>query len=642
MSFVVSKRDVTTHHFIVATAGHVDHGKSALVKALTGTDPDRLPEEKKRQITIDLGFAELNLIAPNGDKIHAGIVDVPGHEDFVRSMIAGVGSIDLALLVVAADDGWMPQTEEHLQILNYLGVQRAVIALAKSDLGRIDIATDEIQIQLRGTAFAASPIVPTSVRTGEGIENLKRAIASELTDIHPQRDFGKPRLFVDRVFTLRGIGTVVTGTLTGGRFHRGQSIIVQPQKLAARIRSLQSHGVELDCAQPGMRTALNLTDVTIDQIKRGDVITDSDLVASSTIVAQMERSPRLSAKEPAARPLKNGSSVYLHHGTLRAPARVTLVETKTLEPGKKKTARLKLASPIFAFVGDRFVVRDASEQHTIAGGVVLDPDGTNVRGAAQLELLSMRATVPDNVDLCVRSEIGLRGFVPIRTLLNKSHFSAAEISNALMRLQRDNEIVLCEQAAADGEFWQRLRSHAIGLIDNAHKQSPERLGLDLNELRAALRDQSENVFEALIAELCADDFVRKSSSIARPSHRPVLPKELQPIERNIRETLSQKPFDPPPRREIGSDRDAQHVLRFLIESGEVIEVGPDAVLLRENFEHMKARIAEFISKNGPTTVSEVRQSLGSSRRVMVPLLERLDRDGVTRRVGDKRMLGRIV
>jgi selenocysteine-specific elongation factor len=642
VSFVVSKRDVTTHHFIVATAGHVDHGKSALVKALTGTDPDRLPEEKKRQITIDLGFAELNLIAPNGDKIHAGIVDVPGHQDFVRSMIAGVGSIDLALLVVAADDGWMPQTEEHLQILNYLGVQRAVIALAKSDLGRIDIATDEIQIQLRGTAFAASPIVPTSVRTGEGIENLKRAIASELADIHPQRDFGKPRLFVDRVFTLRGIGTVVTGTLTGGRFHRGQSIIVQPQKLPARIRSIQSHGIELDCAQPGMRTALNLTDVAIDQIKRGDVITDSDLVASSTIVAQMERSPRLSAKEPAARPLKNGSSVYLHHGTLRAPARVTLVETKTLEAGKKKTARLKLASPIFAFVGDRFVIRDASEQHTIAGGVVLDPDGTNVRGAAQLELLSMRATVPDNVDLCVRSEIGLRGFVPIRTLLNKSHFSAAEISNALMRLQRDNEIILCEQAAADGEFWQKLRSHAIGLIDNAHKQSPERLGLDLNELRAALRDQSENVFEALIAELCADDFVRKSSSIARTSHRPVLPKELQPIERNIRETLSQKPFDPPPRREIGSDRDAQHVLRFLIESGEVIEVGPDAVLLRENFEHMKARIAEFISKNGPTTVSEVRQSLGSSRRVMVPLLERLDRDGVTRRVGDKRMLGRIV
>jgi selenocysteine-specific elongation factor len=391
-----------------------------------------------------------------------------------------------------------------------------------------------------------------------------------------------------------------------------------------------------------MRTALNLPDVAIDQIKRGDVITDSDLVGSSTIVAQMERSTRLRVKQPAARPLKNGSSVYLHHGTFRVTARVTLVETKTLEPGEKTTARLKLASPIFAFVGDRFVVRDASEQHTIAGGVVLDPDGTNVRGAAQLELLSMHATAPDDVDLCVRSEIGLRGFVPVRTLLNKSHFSAAEISNALMRLQRDNEIVLCQEIVADAGSWQKLRTQAIAFIDNAHKENPERLGLDLNELRAALRDLPKEVFEALIAELCAADFVRKGSAIARTSHRPVLPADLEPVERRIRESLSHKPFDPPPRREIEPDRHTQHVLRFLIESGEVIEVSPDALLLRDNFEHMKARITEFISKHGPATVSELRQALESSRRIMVPLLERLDRDGITRRVGDKRMLGRIM
>ena len=635
-------QEVSIRHFVIATAGHVDHGKSALVKALTGTDPDRLPEEKARKITIELGFAELNLTAPNGQTIHAGIIDVPGHEDFVRNMIAGVGSIDLALFVVAADDGWMRQTEEHFQILMYLGVKRAVVALAKSDLKKIDSVTDGIRNQMRETVFARSPIVPTSVRTGEGIENLKSAIASELAALYPQRDFGKPRLFIDRAFTLRGIGTVATGTLTGGRFHRGQSVIVQPQKLPARIRSLQSHGAEIDCAQPGMRTALNLPDVAINQIKRGDMITDSDLVASSTIVARIERSPRLRAKDPAARPLKNGSSVYLHHGTLRVSARVTLVETKALEPGKKATARLKLASPIFAFVGDRFVVRDASEQHTIAGGVVLDPDCTNIRGGAQLELLSMRASAMDDVDLCVRSEIGLSGFVSIRTLLNKSHFSASEISEALMRLQRDNEIVLCEEIAANLKFWQKLRGQAIGLIDNAHKTNPERLGLDLSKLRAALGDQFENVFEALIAELCADDFVRKGSAMARTSHRPVLPADLEPIERRIRESLSHKPFDPLPRREIEPDRRAQYVLRFLIESGQVIEVGPDAVLLRDNFEHMKTRITEFISKHGPATVSELRQALESSRRIMVPLLERLDRDGVTRRVEDKRILGRII
>jgi selenocysteine-specific elongation factor len=254
----------------------------------------------------------------------------------------------------------------------------------------------------------------------------------------------------------------------------------------------------------------------------------------------------------------------------------------------------------------------------------------------------MRASATDDVDLCVRSEIGLRGFVSIRTLLNKSHFSASEISEALMRLQRNNEIVLCEEIAANLKFWQKLRGQAIGLIDNAHKRNPERLGLDLSKLRAALGDQFENVFEALIAELCADDFVRKGSAMARTSHRPVLPADLEPIERRIRESLSHKPFDPLPRREIEPDRRAQYVLRFLIESGQVIEVGPDAVLLRDNFEHMKARITEFISKHGPATVSELRQALESSRRIMVPLLERLDRDGVTRRVEDKRILGRII
>lgn len=639
---------MTTRHFIIATAGHVDHGKTALVKALTGTDPDRLPEEKRRQITIDLGFAELNLTAPSGDKIHAGIVDVPGHEDFVRNMIAGVGSIDLALLVVAADDGWMPQTEEHLQILTYLGVQRAVIALTKSDLGEIEGVTEQIRNRLRETVLAESPIIPTSVRTGDGIEKLKTTLALELATTPTQRDFGKPRLFVDRAFTLRGVGTVVTGTLTGGQFHRGQSISVQPQNLRARIRSIQSHGVEIDSAQPGMRTALNLTDLQIDQVKRGDVITDSDLALTSALIAQVEKSPRPIANEPAsakatpgkpaARPLKNRSSVYLHHGTSRAAARITLLEKKGLEPGQKTIAHLKVASPIVAFVGDRFVIRDASEQNTIAGGIVLDPDGASVRDARDLKPLCMRATAPDDVDLCVRSEIARRGFVPRKTLLARSHFSACEISEALIRLQQNKNIVLSEEIAADGEFWQMLRDQTVTLIDNAHKQNPEHPGFDLSELRSVLRDQPENVFEALIAELCADDFVRKGSAIARTSHRSVLPSRLQPVAREIREALSQKPFDPPPRREIELDRDSQHVLRFLIASGEVIEVGLDAVLLRENVERIKARITEFISKRGPATVSELRQALGSSRRIMVPLLEKLDREGFTRRMGDKRSL----
>ena len=632
---------MTEKHFIIATAGHVDHGKSALVKALTGTDPDRLPEEKKRQITIDLGFAELNLTAANGETIHAGIVDVPGHEDFVRNMIAGVGSIDLTLFVVAADDGWMPQTEEHLQILNYLGVQRAVIALTKSDLGPTGIVTEEIRKQLRGTSFAQAAIVPTSVRTGEGIENLANALATELAAAEPQRDIGKPRLFVDRVFTMRGRGTVVTGTLTGGQLQRGQQIILYPMNLTARIRSLQSHGHDLEVAQPGMRTAMNLPEVPVDQIKRGDVVTVAGFAAvNSTLVVLLEKSPRIARDNAAARPLKTGLSVYLHHGTSRVAARITYLESSRLVPGEKTIAQLKLASPIFAFAGDRFVIRDPSEQHTIAGGLVLTPDGDHAkfRDEQKRSLLVARAAAPADVALWVRSEIALRGWAASKMLLNQSHFSASEIAGAVTRLQRDDKIVLREQIAADAELWRQLRLQVITLIDEAHKQNPERAGLDLNELRSRLRIQESDLFEALTLDLCAGDFVRKGSVIARAQHRPALPAELQPIERKIREALAQKRFDPPPRREIESDSHARQVVRFLVENGEMIEVAPDVILLRKNFESMKSRVTEFIAENGPATVSELRQALGSSRRIMVPLLEKLDRDGVTRRVGDKRGL----
>jgi selenocysteine-specific elongation factor len=638
---------MTEKHFVIATAGHVDHGKSALVKALTGIDPDRLPEEKARKITIELGFAELNLTAPNGQTIHASIIDVPGHEDFVRNMIAGVGSIDLALFVVAADDGWMPQTEEHLQILNYLRVQRGVIALTKSDLGGIDVVAERIQEKLRDTPFARVPIVPTSIRTGEGIENLEDTLATELTRANPQADFGKPRLFIDRAFTLRGIGAVVTGTLSGGSIRRSQDVVVQSKNAAARVRSIQNHGRDVEIAQPGTRTAINLPDLSIGEhgIQRGDVVTIHSLGSPQvTIDVLLERSSRLKRNSPAARPIRNSSSVQVHFGTGRIAAKITLLDEPALGAGQNAIARLRLDSPIVAFVGDRFVVRDSSEQNTIAGGTVLDPDAdqTTFRSNAQIQFLRERATAPHDIDVCVRSEIALREFVPRKALLNKSPFSDDEISEALARLECAAEIVLCGEIVTDRNAWQQLRGQAASLIDEAHKGNPERAGVDLNELRSALHVQESNVFEALIADLCVKDFVRKGPAIARTSHRPLLPAELQAVERKIREALSGRPFDPPPRREIETDRHAQQVLRFLTETGDLSEIGPDVVLLRENFEHMKHEVADFIARNGPATVSELRKALESSRRIMVPFLEKLDRDGVTRRMGDKRWLARTV
>ena len=294
-------------HLILATAGHVDHGKTALVKALTGVDTDRLPEEKARGITIDLGFARLALPG-----FSVGVIDVPGHEDFIRNMIAGLGAIDLALLVVAADDGWMPQTEEHFQILNYLGIRHGVVAITKCDLGDPARIAADVREQLRGTSLSEMPIVETSARIMTGLDELKQTLGRVSAGIPPLRDYGKPRLFVDRVFAVRGTGTVVTGTLTGGRLSRGKTISAQPQNLRARIRSIQSHNQSLEMAFPGTRTALNLPDLRPDEIPRGSVLTTIDSGESGRAIdAIVERSARGFLP---SRSLKNASVVQVHYG----------------------------------------------------------------------------------------------------------------------------------------------------------------------------------------------------------------------------------------------------------------------------------------------------------------------------------------
>src|SRR5687768_9576842 len=359
-------------HYIVATAGHVDHGKSALIKALTGTDPDRLPEEKARGITIDLGFAHLDLPSPtSSSSIHLGIVDVPGHEDFVKNMVAGVGAIDLALLIVAADDGWMPQTEEHLQILQYFGVRRAVVALTKVDLAADEAAASaKVRQRLEGSAFADAPIVPTSVVAGPGLDLLKDTLARELSAAPPPRDIGKPRLAVDRVFTVAGAGTVVTGTLTGGTLQRGQAVVIQPSGHPARVRRIQSHGRDVEASGPGTRSALNLTDLNpVAGVHRGDVITLPEMgSASNCLDVMLEISAR------AARPIKNGARVRVHYGSGNVPAHVALGNGKELPVGGREVAQLRLEAPVYLYASDHLTIRDWSEQQTLAGGVVVDPD----------------------------------------------------------------------------------------------------------------------------------------------------------------------------------------------------------------------------------------------------------------------------
>jgi selenocysteine-specific elongation factor len=628
-------------HFILATAGHVDHGKSALVKALTGTDPDRLPEEQLRGITIDLGFAHLALpcSADPSSSLLLGIVDVPGHEDFVKNMVAGVGSIDLSLLVVAADDGWMPQTEEHLQILNHLGVTRAVIALTKIDLTQDEPGSiAKIREKLRDTLFVDAPIVPTSVVSGRGLEDLKRALARVLDGAPPPADIGKPWLPVDRVFKLQGIGTVVTGTLTGGLLRRGQNVVMQPSGKKARIRTIQSHGRDVESSGPGTRTALNLSDLdSVEDIHRGDVVTLPESGAPSEVLdVLLHISPR------ANRSIKDGARVHAHHGAGNVAARIAFYGGADLAVGETALAQMRLETPAFLFAGDRFILRDWSEHNTLAGALVLDPDASRklFRSEARLNFLKARADAAGDISRFVTSQLWRDGAARKSQLLLQSRFSAAAIADALSQQAAAGALIVAGDFVVDPEKWKHLRKTAANTIDARHRAHPEQPGLPLADLRAALKDElsAAEIFDALIAELCRSEFVRAGTAIRRTAHMPALSAPLQAAATKIRAAMAAKPFDPPSRKDLAPDPVSQQALRFLIESGEIIGIDADIVMTAEIVKRATEMVREFIKTRGPSTTSDLRQMLGSSRRVAMPFLERLDRDAITLRQGDKRRL----
>ena len=630
--------------FVLATAGHVDHGKSALVRALTGTDPDRLPEEKLRGITIELGFAHLELRTLNAP-LSVGIVDVPGHEDFVKNMVAGVGSIDLALLVVAADDGWMPQTEEHLQILIYLGVRRIIVALTKIDLVEsADGAEQSVCAQLRDTPFAEATIVRTSITIGSSIEKLKAELAREFSGLVPQPDIGKPRLAVDRAFTLRGIGTVVTGTLAGGTLSRGQAVVVQPAKIPARIRAIQNHNREVEEIGPGARTALSLPDVAVAQarntpgLRRGDVIALAKFGEANAIAdVALSRSARLPAN---TRPLNHSAVVHVHHGSATFGARVFYQDETELRAGENAIAQMRFEAPVFMFAGDRFVVRDVSEQNTLAGGIVLDPNASaqNFRSAAQREFLTRRAQAPNDARVFVATQIARDHAVKRNALLVKSSFGEDEIAESI----KIANVIKRSEFLIETKWWNDVLRRAEELIDLEHTAHPNRAGLGLSQFRQVLEHDLPlpEIFDLLVSELCSNGFVRTRETIARATHRPTLPPQLQAAAAKMRATLAAKKFDPPSRAELAPDATSQQALRFLRDSSEVVELNDEIVLAIEHFAKMRDAIVTFLRKNNSAGASELRQLLGSSRRVIIPFLERLDRDGVTRRVGDERVLSK--
>jgi selenocysteine-specific elongation factor len=541
----------------------------------------------------------------------------------------------------------MPQTEEHLQILSYLGVCRGIVALTKIDLAvSEDASRGQIREKLSGTPLAEAPIISTSTVSGRGIEELKLALAYELSQMTAQPDISKPRLAVDRAFTLRGAGTIVTGTLTGGTLKRGQGVVTQPANTPARIRTVQSYNQEVEQALPGSRVALNLPDLQTGDsshsgatVSRGDVVTLSQFGrASDTIDVLLD----MSARSAQTRLLKEGTRVWFHHGSGNFPASVYFLGTSVLLPGQRALAQFRFDSPVFAFAADRFILRDWSEQHTLAGGVILDAEASRrgFRCDQRRQFLQTRADRPDDVIAFASSEMERVGAVKLQDLLLKTRFSAAEISQAAQKLVDDGKAIIQQDAIIDIGFWRDNRHAALAAIDAAHKLHPEEPGLRLSDLRQLLSKKMSptNWFDAIVADLCSVDCVKVGVAIRRWTHRPALPERLQAAGARLRTSLSNTGLEPPSRKELTPDPLSQQAMRFLLQTGEAIEIGDDVVLNAEHFHRAIDAIRSYLRSRGGATVSELKQVLKTSRRVMVPLLEKLDRDGITLRQGDKRVL----
>jgi selenocysteine-specific elongation factor len=622
---------VTTEQVrVVGTAGHVDHGKSTLLTALTGMDPDRLREERERGMTIDLGFAWVKL--PSGGDI--GFVDVPGHQDFIRNMLAGIGSIDAVLLVVAADEGVMPQTREHLAILDLLGIERGVIALTKRDLVDDEwaaLAVTDVRAALRGTALADAPLVEVSSTARLGLVELLAALERVLGEAPARRDVGRPRLPVDRSFTMSGFGTVVTGTLLDGSLAIGDEIAVLPGDRRGRIRGLQTHRRSLDAAQPGSRVAANVTGIDKQDISRGMVLARPGSLETTNLVAV-----RLALLASASAALEHDEEVKVHVGTAETMARVALLEGPSVAPGETAWAQLRLADPVAVAVGDRLVIRRPSPSETIGGGAVADLATVRLRRRAETVAALERRTAPSAASRLLASLDAPR--TPAEAAA-RSGLSPDERDAATSELVDDGRAVLLGDALVSRGALEALATHAQRICAKAHRAMPLRAGASREEVRSALGLPAKR-FAALVERLVAEGrLAERGSALALPSHQPRLSEDQERHWLSARAALAKDPLQPPSPAQLetehGLDRE---LIAALAERGDVVRIGTEAVFLPEAVTRFARAVVDELATSGSITVARARDLSGSSRKHVLPLLQFLDDRGLTRRHGDDRIL----
>jgi len=625
---------------VVATAGHVDHGKSSLVKALTGIDPDRLREEQERHMTIDLGFAWLQL--PSG--MVAGIIDVPGHRDFIHNMLAGVGGIDGVMLVVAADEGIMPQTREHIDILDLLGVRRGLVALTKVDLVEAEwlaLVSEETREALAPTSLAGIPQFPVSAVTGAGLGEFRAALDELLLATPPPADDERPRLPVDRVFSLRGHGTIVTGTLVGGRLTVGEQVVLQPSGLKARIRSLQTHGLSLDYALPGSRVAANLAGAQREDVRRGDVLATGNWLRPTLMF-----DARLRHLAGAPRPLQNGDEVHLFSGTLDAMARVRLLESEELEPGRSEWAQLVCERVLPLARGDRFILRAASPSATIGGGVVLDAHSTRRHRRLDPGVHAWLRTVESASDEeLVLLRLNRAGPSAVASVAQWLDAPAGRAQRLVEELAEGNRVIRLQGSAsesaivAEHEGWGSLTKSAQEAVARYHEANPLRSGMGREELRRALRLRREP-FAAALDRWLRERLLGGEGDLVRLYGWQVRLSEDEQarggvLARRLREAGTAGATVAELSALVG-----EQLLQAMFTSGDAVHLPDDVVLARLTYNQAIAAVVAALRERGSLTVAQVRDLLGSNRRVTLALLAHLDDQGVTRRTGDQRLPGR--
>ena len=627
---------------VIGTAGHVDHGKSTLIAALTGTHPDRLKEEQRREMTIELGFGWLTL--PNGEDV--GIVDVPGHRDFIENMLAGVGGIDAALLVIAADEGVMPQTREHLAILDLLQIPAGLIILTKTDLAPepawLDLVEADIRAAVDGTVMKEAPIVRVSARTKTGLDALLSNLESLLESKPARRDLNRPRLPIDRVFSMSGFGTVVTGTLLDGHLSLGDEVEILPSKQRGRIRGLQTHKKQEQTAIPGSRTAVNVSGIEKDGIQRGDVLAHP---AQYQPTRRVDARFRLLAESSSS--LQHNSQVKFFVGASETIGTLRLLGRDELRPGEEGWIQMELRDPVVTVRGDRYILRRPSPGETLGGGAIVDhqPKGRHKRFDENV-LRSLEALSHGTpAEVLFEAALALGPAIP-REIVSRSRLEPAISEMALQELLNAGSLVPLETGAPTTSsdlliiplpHWNTLKEKVSQLVESYHHRYPLRRGIPREELKSRLK-LSPGVFNAALNKQIRDGaLAERSAWIALPGHEIKFDGIQQANVRALMQKFAQNPFSPPGVKELHQET-GEELLNALIEANEFVSVSPDVIFRKTDYDFMVDRIRTEIQEKDKITLGEVRDLFQTSRKYAQAILEHLDTIGITVRDGDFRRL----